>query len=607
MKNRKIATKICLLSGLIILAFSLTLCWAYSRMKDNLYRDKEEGVQQVVQSAWGVIDHYAQLAQKGEMPLAQAQQEAKEALRHMRFGDDGYFWINDLTPTMVMHPMKPALEGKDLSGIRDPNGKTIFVAFAKVAKAKGAGFVNYEWPKPGFSKPVPKVSFVKLVPQWGWVVGAGVYLNDIAAQLSQIFYWMMGVGAAVILLSLLLVFWVARGISRPMAKVVEMLEEMALGHLGKRLRMDRGDEIGMLAAAMDHFAEDLETETVGALQKLAEGDLTFTVQPKDDQDEIRHALKKVGEELHALMIRVHESSEQIASGAGQIADASQSLSQGATEQASSLEEMTSSMAEIGGQTSRNAESATQANHLSTQTKAAAENGSRQMQQMVGAMAEIKDAGQSIFKIIKVIDEIAFQTNLLALNAAVEAARAGQHGKGFAVVAEEVRNLAGRSAKAARETTELIEGSVRKTENGAAIADETAAALDEIVAEVSKVSDLVAEIAASSNEQAEGLSQVNQGLEQIEQVTQQNTANAEETAAAAEELSSQGEHLRRLLGRFRLKGQAAAGGESLPTKPRAARIAHVPQKHAEIPWPERGVVSAGEVPRIALDDEDFGRY
>jgi methyl-accepting chemotaxis protein len=223
------------------------------------------------------------------------------------------------------------------------------------------------------------------------------------------------------------------------------------------------------------------------------------------------------------------------------------------------------MTEMASQTKLNAENATQANQLASQTRSAAESGNGRMQDMVAAMAEINEAGKSISNIIKVIDEIAFQTNLLALNAAVEAARAGRHGKGFAVVAEEVRNLAARSAKAAKETAELIEGSVEKTKNGTEIAEATREALGEIVSSVSKVTDLVGEIAAASNEQAQGIAQTNQALGQIDQVTQQNSASAEESAAASEELSGQAMHMKEMMGRFKVKARTGQQ-QLLPSAP-----------------------------------------
>ncbi|MEZ4239841.1 MAG: methyl-accepting chemotaxis protein [Myxococcota bacterium] len=297
----------------------------------------------------------------------------------------------------------------------------------------------------------------------------------------------------------------------------------------------------------------------GQLSRVAEGDLTAYVESDYHGDHalLKTALNRTLDSLNRILGEVQGSAGEIASGSGQVASAAQSLSDGATRQAAAVEEITASIGDLTEQTRRNAENATQASNLSTAALEFAGRGDEQMKAMVSAMGEIEEASQSISKIIKVIDEIAFQTNLLALNAAVEAARAGAHGKGFAVVAEEVRNLAARSANAAKETTAMIEGSIRKVNQGMSIASETASALGRIVEGVTKTNDLVAEIAAASNEQAKGIAQVDLGLRQVDQVTQQNTASAEESAAASDELSAQANRLREMLTQFTLRRKTDA--------------------------------------------------
>lgn len=409
--------------------------------------------------------------------------------------------------------------------------------------------------------------------------------------------------------------FLSKSISTPLAKAVAMLEEMEKGHLDNRLKMTRGDEIGQMANTMDQFADSLQKETVSALTKLSRGDLTFEARPKDKTDAIGNALKTAGDDLNNMVAQILSASEQIAGGATQVSDSSQSLSQGATESAAALEEITSSMTELASQTTTNAESANQANQLAQQARSDAERGDKHMEELISAMSAINESGQNISKIIKVIDEIAFQTNLLALNAAVEAARAGRHGKGFAVVAEEVRNLAARSAKAARETAELIEGSVDKAKNGSEIADRTAQALKEIVSGSTKVTDLVGEIAAASNEQANGIAQVNQGLSQIDQVTQQNTASAEQGAAAAEELSSQAVHLKNMLSRFKIRG-GQNSHQQMPSRSSQSMLSHQQSDDEDQQnnnswgggeWNDKASKGPKASEVIALDDQEFGKY
>jgi len=311
------------------------------------------------------------------------------------------------------------------------------------------------------------------------------------------------------------------------------------------------DEIGQITSATSRFithvgrvARDLET--------VAKGDLTVSIEVLSERDGLGTALEHMISSLNSLFGDINQASDQVATRSAEVSNAAQTLADGSQHSAASLEEITASMSEISSQTKSNAESAGQARNLAQQASKAAGEGQHAMKEMTTAMTQITQNSNEIQRVIKVIDDIAFQTNLLALNAAVEAARAGQHGKGFAVVAEEVRNLASRSAKAARETSDLIAKSGHEIEKGGEVASRTAEVLDTIVEQIKQTTDLIAGIAIASDEQAQGVNQITIGLQQIDQVTQTNTASAEESASAANEMSGQSAKLAELVSQFKLK-------------------------------------------------------
>lgn len=341
---------------------------------------------------------------------------------------------------------------------------------------------------------------------------------------------------------------------------------------------------------------------VGIAEKVSEGDLDVEINynAKDEIGVLAEAFSRMTDNLNEVMSSISNAAEQVSAGSSQLSDSSMALSQGATEQASSIEELSASIEEISAQTRVNAEHAKEANHITESAKMSAIEGNSQMKEMLRAMEDINEASINISKIIKVIDDIAFQTNILALNAAVEAARAGAHGKGFAVVAEEVRNLAARSASAAKETTAMIEGSVKKVEGGTKIASETAEALNKIVEGIASVAELIGNIAVASDEQASGIAQINQGILQVSTVVQTNSATAQECAAASEELASQAILMEEQVDKFKLKKVK----KYYPHTEYQDRQSDYATENASL---ETGYKMGKNSKKIILSDKEFGKY
>lgn len=354
-----------------------------------------------------------------------------------------------------------------------------------------------------------------------------------------------------LLLGLAVEIKVIRDIRRPIKMLQEASKKMARGDIEVTLKKYGNNELGQLTDDFQQLVDNVryQAEIAG---RIAAGDMDIEVQVKGEKDVLGNAFAKIVRENNHMLTNIRESAEQVALGAGQVAGASQSLAQGSTDQASAIQQVTASINEIAENTRGSAEQAKVANNLVNKVKEDAETGNVQMQEMIEAMQQINKSSESISKIIKVIDDIAFQTNILALNAAVEAARAGVHGKGFAVVAEEVRNLAGKSAQAASETAEMIEDSIRKVEMGSQLAAETASALGVIVNAVDESVQLMNNIAATAIDQATALTQIDQAVGQVSQVVQTNSATSEECAAASEELLNQASVLKDLMEKFNLK-------------------------------------------------------
>lgn len=412
-----------------------------------------------------------------------------------------------------------------------------------------------------------------------------------------------------VLIAIILGIFIARINSKPVKKMVDIAEKLAVGEVNVNVEVNTKDEIGSLASSFAKMITSMREQALIA-ERIADGDLTAEVNVKSENDLLGRKLSDMVEKNNEVMTNIASASEQVASGAKQVSASSVALSQGATEQASSIEELTASIEEISSQTKLNAENANQANELAGTVKLNAEQGNTQMKEMLKAMEEINDASTNISKIIKVIDDIAFQTNILALNAAVEAARAGQHGKGFAVVAEEVRNLAARSANAAKETTDMIEGSIKKVEGGTKIAKETADALKQMVNGIEKVANLIHGINVASNEQATGIAQINQGIMQVSQVVQTISATSEESASASEELSSQAELLKEMVDKFKLKETAQSYSKLDGLSPEVLkmldRISEKKNGRLNSIESAREEVAVSK-PKIVLSDREFGKY
>lgn len=481
-------------------------------------------------------------------------------------GATGYSFITDKNGTIIAHKDRSYVEKNvnyiDMAKKDGSYAEIASVVQDMVAGKSGVCTITLDGQK-------QYIQYVPIPDTDGLSIAVAAKTDEMMQHFRTSIFITIGITLLFIVVSLLIAFKISGHIANPITRLVKRIELLSEGDLHSTVPMlETKDEIGVLSKSFAGTVDTLNgyiSEISYILNSLANGDCTVETKLhyKGDFAEINTALNKIILNLSDMFSNINNSAILVATGAEQVSGSSQALSQGATEQASAIEQLSASIAEVAQKVNTNADNAASANRLSLEASSQVSRGNEQMEQMVTAMSEISQSSSQIGKIIKAIEDIAFQTNILALNAAVEAARAGQAGRGFAVVADEVRNLANRSAQAAKSTTVLIESSIRSVENGKKIADETAEAIHEAIESVKKVSDLIGEISEASSEQASFINQITLGVNQISAVVQTNSATSEQSAATSEELSKQAKRLKDMMARFKLKDSPDSQSSSAP--------------------------------------------
>jgi len=541
--------KFALLLGTAALGLlALASMWLYTERSD-LLAERLQKTRSLIEIPYSIITQQQELEAQGKLTRAEAQQRALKAIRALRYEGNNYFWINDLHPTMVLHPMKPELEGKDLTDFKDPAGKALFVDMVAVSLAPEGGSLRYLWPKPGKDKPVPKLSFVRRFPAWGWVIGTGIYIDDVEAswRASAMKAAISGLGCLLLLLGISRSVW--RSIFLPLHLMELHLRDVAQGEgdLTKRLEVSRHDEIGTVSQWFNTFMDRLH-ETISQVASNTE------------------SLAAAGQQISA-------SSRQQARGAEEQKDQTAQAATAMQEMAATVQEVSENSGRAATASQKAAETAREGGRVVEETLARM----RDIAQSVGdAARKVQELGKrsnEIGRIVGVIDDIADQTNLLALNAAIEAARAGEQGRGFAVVADEVGKLAERTRTATKEiagmigaiqsetrsVVETMQAGTRQVELGVESTSQAGCSLEEIIEVTGQVGEMIAHIATAATEQATATEQVNKSVDHIAKIATAGVLATQQSAQALENLSGLALSLKSVVGQFRLKpGDRAPG-------------------------------------------------
>jgi methyl-accepting chemotaxis protein len=540
-RNLKIKVRLQLILGIILLSFILFISIILSQFKSSLLEQKYALTKSVVESAYSVLVHFQKQASDGELSKENAQKLARAAIKALRYQNNNYFWLNDYSPKMIMHPFKPSLDGKDLSGVKDPNGTFLFNEFIKVVKNNGAGFVPYLWPKPGFDQPVEKISYVKGLKEWGWIIGSGVYLDDVDSEFSSMAAVIFAVGGGLFIIITLLTLLIQKSILIPLDEAALAMEDIGAGEgdLTKRLNEKGNDELSQLARAFNRF-----TEKISMLIKHTNDNAEQVTQNANSLAGINNKAKTLAEEENEQTHQLENAMEQMKYTIDEIAKNAESASL-ETEQGRKLVD--------DGQ------------EVINQTVAEINTLTATVQEATTVIASLASESDNIGSVLDVIRGIAEQTNLLALNAAIEAARAGEQGRGFAVVADEVRTLASRTGQSTEEIQTMIQklqqganSAVAVIESSSKQAEETTihvqqanTALQEISEVINHVNDMNTQVATAAEQQSLSADEINRNAHRISDLSQESLQGIESAAHNSEELRAMGEDLSAQLDQFKI--------------------------------------------------------
>lgn len=561
-----------------LLGLLLVLGLSISRLDTELRDGIADGTRKTTEVAFSIMEYYHAQERSGAMSRTAAQQAAMDSIGGLRYADDNYFWINDMHPRMIMHPFKPELNGTDISQNADPNGVRLFSEMVEVVEANGEGFVDYSWPRPGAEEPQPKISFVKGFAPWGWIVGTGVYVDDIEATVNDAAMSEGMMVAAVIALVALLAFLLGRSITKPLKRITKRMRRLASGDTASEIPdRRRRDEVGEMAAALEVFREGVlakeKAEAAKAradsnqefvvttlsekLARLADGDLTANIVEvfPEGYADLKKNYNDAVIKLCDLMMVISESAAAIRTGSEEIAHASEDLARRTEANAATLEQTSASLGEMEHRLNSTAQAST---HTAEETSSAVEvvgNGRTTANEAVLAMGRVSDSAEGIDTVIEGLDKIAFQTRVLAMNAAVEAGRAGEAGRGFAVVADLVSALAMRAEEESKHARGLLTTTQTDVQGAVQAVERVDGALAGIADSISKVHELVATIAGDNQAQSRTISEISGAVSTMDKSTQQNAAMVEETSAAARNLAGEVTHLADSASRFQVSGKA----------------------------------------------------